>query len=42
VLGGLMKRERDLAEARQANPNPPGIVVRNDFFSMALTGHSPT
>ena len=42
VLGGLMKRERDLAGARQADTDPPGIVVRNDFFAMALTGHSPT
>jgi hypothetical protein len=42
VLGGLMKREHNLAGARQVNADPPGIVVRNDFFAMAMTGHSLT
>lgn len=42
VLGGLMKREHNLAGARQVNADPPGIVVRNDFFAMALMGHSLT
>ena len=38
VLGGLMKRERNLAGARQVNADPPGIVVRNDFFHYGYDG----